>query len=290
MGRFFAAISARSMLYHSRGGVPGIRLHQGVVLVTKRGLKKPVLAYDKKSAAALNACREFLKQAEEFLDGSRPDLPDASPIADARFPRSSILWARCAGVDRFKRDTPFVAARLEDRDRTGEQRSERYFDPWYFVVMLLLELPGGRFRFDGSKNDTYFYLAYAGPVGSEGNYYLRRIVADTSTEEDTRDEGGDSHYDYRRATLKKMAKKVIRQAGQETRSASRDREDAIQFASELFNRQHKAKEEGRPPVLNLNPEKYEALLRQAFKIADRMHEKILALRTSDRSASGMAAE
>jgi hypothetical protein len=137
---------------------------------------------------------------------------------------------------------------------------------------------------------SYYYLAYAGPVGKEGNHYLRRIIADTSSEEDTRDEGQGGHYDYRRATLKKTSKKAIQKAGQETRSISRAREDAIQFAIELFKRQHQAKPKGSPVVLRLSPMSYEDLLRKAFNIADRIHERLSARQTPDRGEIGLAAE
>src|SRR5262249_4251614 len=152
---------------------------------------------------------------------------------------------------------------IEDREGPKKERTERYFDPWYFVIMLLLELPGGRLRYDISKK-KYHYLAYAGPVGKEGNHYLRRIIANTSSRADTREKGEGVHYDYRRATLTKTAKKSIRQAGQETRPTSRVREDAIQFAIELFRRQLKGRDSKAPLVLNLNAKTYEKLLRSAF--------------------------
>src|SRR5262249_47339869 len=103
------------------------------------------------------------------------------------------------------------------------------------------------------------------------------IIANTPSSADTRHSGGkDSYYDYRRATLKQITKRSIQQSGQQTRSTSQGREDAIQFAIELFKRQLKGRKKTTPPVLELNPTRYEELLRDAFDIADRMHVRLLA--------------
>jgi hypothetical protein len=214
----------------------------------------PLLKYDEEAVAALTACREYLEEAKEFLESRREELPDPSDIAEARFPGSAIVKARHQGDDKFNRERPFIAAVIKDRDAQAEQRSERYFDPWYFVTMVLMELPGGRFHFDRSKHGRYFYLAYVGPEAKEGRYSLLRIIANASSSADTRQgRRKDAHYDYRRATLKQTAKKSIRQSGQKTRSSSRGREEAIQFAIELFKRQLKGRGKKTPPVLRLNP-------------------------------------
>jgi hypothetical protein len=160
-------------------------------------------------------------------------------------------------------------------------------DPWYFLVMLLLELPGGRFRFDISKK-IYHYLAYAGS-GREGNYYLRRLICNTSSKADTREQGGeDGHYDYRRIALKPTAKEAIRAAGQETLVYARTREDAIKFALDLFERQLNGRD--KLPVLGLSRDEYEQLLRKAFDVADRMHEEFLARDAAGRDIGKTAAE
>jgi hypothetical protein len=238
------------------------------------------LKYDDKSAAMLGRCRWYLKEAKKFLDGSRTDLPDPSGIVDARFPQTSILMARHTGEDKFGRGTPFIAAFVQDTEQPEKRWPEIYFDPWYFVIVLLLELAGGRFRFDLSKG-KYRYLAYAGPESTEGNHYLRRIIANTPSGADTRQRGVDgSRADYRRVTLKKARKASIRQRGQETRKTSRVREDAIKFAVDVFKRQLKGRGKTTPPVLHLNPDKYEQLLREAFDIADRMHEKLSSQQNS----------
>jgi hypothetical protein len=231
--------------------------------------KATAIAYDATAVAALKACRAYLRDAEEFLEGRCEELPDPSGIAATRFPQSSIVTARHTGEDAFGRGLPFIAAVIEDREHADKERSERYFDPWYFAIMLLLELPGGRFRFDISKR-KYHYLAFAG-TGRSGNFYLRRLICDTSSKADTREKGGEgAHYDYRRITLKPTAKETIRAAGQETLILSRTREDAIQFALELFERQLNGK--SKLPVLDLGRDEYAMLLRSAFDIADRMHE------------------
>jgi hypothetical protein len=121
------------------------------------------------AVAILKACREYLAQADGYLTRVRQSLPDATLLAR---PCGSIIEVRIvAPLD----EPAFVAARIEDRDAPNEIRRERYFDAWYFVVMLLLVLAGGRFRFDRSKYAAYYFLAYAGPIRKNGNHALRRI-------------------------------------------------------------------------------------------------------------------
>lgn len=239
------------------------------------GKKTLILGYGDESIAALEACRTYLEQAIKFLSGKRKNLPDVLAVTETSFPNSSILSARHDNEDKSGSGWPFVACVIADDTAPGKRRSERYFDQWYFVVMRLLELPGGRFRFDRSKKNQYFYLAYAGPQGKEGNHYLRRIIANTPWWSDTREnrrEAG-SHYDYRRAALKRTAKNVVRRLGQETRSFSRERDDAVSFAVALFKRQLKNRRA--LPGLKLTAKEYERLLVLALEIADALHEKLL---------------
>jgi hypothetical protein len=238
------------------------------------------------AAAALKVCREYLKEAQEFAAGHRTQPPDVSKLVSARFPQSSIRAARY-GVDSR---SPYIAAVIEDRDAPEEERSERFFDPWYFVPMLLMELPGGRFRFDRSKGAKYFYLAYAGPDGNEGNHYLRRIIVNTSRLADTRQKARskEAHYDYRRAALKEVDKRVIEAMGQETLSPSRTREDAIKFAIGIFKRQLNSRQ--RLLAVDMSPREYESLLRTAFNVADAIHDKYSASQPAQRVTSSEAAE
>jgi hypothetical protein len=229
-----------------------------------------------------------LKEAAAYVQGKRETLPDASRIVSARFPQTSILDANLVEEARGLR-WPTIEAVIEDRSAsTGEVRSKRYFDPWYFVAMLLMEIPGGRFRFDRSNKQAYFYVAYAGPNGREGNFYLRRIVANTPPWADTR-EGGDkggAHYDYRRPTLKWVLKDVVKAMGQDTRRVSRVRDGVVRFAAQLFHRQmaaHSGKRVTRAskmPGLNLSLAAYEELLGYALYVADAVHEKFSLERRS----------
>jgi hypothetical protein len=234
---------------------------------------------DSKYNITLAYCRDNLKQAEDYIRGDRTELPDPSKIARARFSPTTIGKGRYTGKDRLERGTPFIAAKIHDDSRPLEEGSERYFDPWYFVAMLLLELPAGRFHYDRSKVDrqrgkAYWYLAYIGPFTKEGNHYLRRIIAETSASADTREKkrAKDSHYDYRRATLSPVAKSRVRAMGQETRSLSRTRDDAIKFSIQLFDRQ--IGKGGKLPRLEIDRSQYEVLLRKAFSLADRITEKL----------------
>jgi hypothetical protein len=237
--------------------------------------KVPILNYEEKSVTALKAFREYLKQAEDFV-GGREDLPDASLIVAARFPSSTIHAARHTGPDRFDLGWPFIAAVIEDLTAPDEERRERYIDPWYFVVMLLMELPGGRFAFNHSNKEKFYYLIYVGPRKREQEHFLRRSVTNASSRSDVRQKkkSADSHYDYRRITFVPTPKDDVWDVlGQPTRGRSQTREHAIRFAVELFGRQLNCRDN--LPILDLNQKQYEQLLRGAFAVADRMHEKLV---------------
>jgi hypothetical protein len=234
----------------------------------------PRIEYNAKDVGALKACREYLTQADEWLDGRREELPQLSGVSVARFPLSTIRKARHEGVDRFHLGWPFVAAEMDDLEAPEEKRSERFFDQWYFVVMSIMELPGGRFLFYRSKNNAYYYLVYvgAGPLKWEGRHFLRRIIANPPSGVDVRQSRDkDGHYDYRRITLVPKSKKAVRLLGQKTRALSQTREDAVRFALELFERQSDA--DSRILALDLAQDEYERLLRKALEVADKMHEK-----------------
>lgn len=241
----------------------------------------PLIEYDRPAREAYAACLKYLKQAAAYVQGKRETLPDASPIVSARFPQSSILSASLVEEARGLR-WPTIEAVIHDQSAPpGEVRSKRYFDPWYFVAMLLMEIAGGRFRFDRSNRRQFFYVAYAGPVGREGNFYLRRIIANTPPWADTRDSKGkdDAHYDYRRPTLSWVLKDVVKAMGQDTRRQSRVRDEAVRFAVRLFERQIAAQSGKRVtraskmPGLNISPAAYQELLGYALYVADAMHEK-----------------
>jgi hypothetical protein len=242
----------------------------------------PLIEYDHTAREAFAACLDYLKEAAAYVQGKRETLPDASRIVSARFPQSSIMAANLLEEARGLR-WPAIEAVVEDRSAPpGEVRSNRYFDPWYFVAMLLMEIAGGRFRFDRSNRQRFFYLAYAGPVGREGNFYLRRIIANTPPWADTHEgEGkGGAHYDYRRPTLSWALKDVVKAMGKDTRRISRVREAAVQFAVQLFNRQMVLQSGGKRvtraskmPGLNVSPAAYQELLGYALYVADAVHEK-----------------
>ncbi|MCK1475014.1 hypothetical protein IVB27_09430 [Bradyrhizobium sp. 197] len=238
-----------------------------------------LIEYDQSARETLAACIAYLKEAGAYQQGKRRTLPDASRIVRSRFPASSILQSDLVPEARGL-PLPAVSAVIHDPTaESGKARSNRYFDPWYFVVMLLMEIPGGRFRFDWSKR-KYLYLAYAAPGTKEGNFYLRRIVANTPALADTREQKDGGHYDYRRATLRWVYKDVVRAMGQDTRRKARVRESAIQFAVELFKRQLAAHGKrptraSKMPGLNVTLGGYEELLRYAVDLADAVHERFL---------------
>ncbi|MCK1508399.1 hypothetical protein [Bradyrhizobium sp. 18] len=246
--------------------------------------KQAVIKYGQSAIDALAACIAYLQEAEDYIDGKRASLPNAEPLLEARFPTSTILSA--SAIDRAKGVSwPTISAKISDSVAT----KHRYFDPWYFAVMLLLELPGGRFILAKSKHQEYAYAAYAGQT-VQPNFYLRRIVVNTPSWADTKEgkHSDGAHYDYRRTTLHWISKNAVRTLGKPTRRKSSNRETAVKFAVELFEKQliahHSRNESGRTdklPGLNLAALDYEKLLWVALYIADGMHEKYLRLRAGN---------
>src|SRR6516164_8267307 len=95
--------------------------------------KRIVIKYDEQSVSALRACREYVEQASAFLAG-HGEFPSPLDISTSRFPSSSFERVR-SGKDEIG---SYIAAVIHDRPTTGEGSNERFFDPWYFTVMLLL--------------------------------------------------------------------------------------------------------------------------------------------------------
>jgi hypothetical protein len=219
---------------------------------------------------ALKACQKYEAEAKDWLDGRREELPDPAILISTKFPLSTIPAARCGE----ERGEPFIAAVIKDINAPDEERSERYFDPWYFAAMRLMELSGGRFHFARSKGAKYFYLTYIGPEKKEGNYSLRRMIVNPSPLADIRQTSNadGAHYDYRRSALKATAKSVVRENGQLTRSSSSGRAEAIRFAAELFKVQ--SQDGVLASSLNLRTSEYEQLLQTAFDLADRIHAEL----------------
>ena len=209
----------------------------------------------------------YLDQAEAYRSGIRASLPDAKLLEITetdRVPGGSILNAT-AGEDELG---PFIEVTIEDRDAPDERRTPRYVDPWYFLFMLLAEVAGGRFRFDRSKRQQYYFLTLVGPK-KEGNFSLRRIIANTPQGSDTRQTRGvrHGHYDYRRVTLKPTKKRVVRSEGYKTRSLSRGRDAAIAFVTALLQQQRTG------PSSTIAPGRLDELLNRAIRLADEMQTR-----------------
>lgn len=224
-----------------------------------------------KEHSALRALEQYFCEAIEFLNRKRPHPPDARQFAEHDFSGSTVRETRYFSDG----DLPYVTCVIHDDREPTRTRIERKFDPWYFVALRLLELSGGRIRFDRSKNDQYHYLSFAGPKGKVGNHYLRRAIANTPWWCDTREErrSKDEHYDYRRATFRRAAKWEIIEKGQKTRAASRTRDDAIRFAEMLFKNDRRRDEAWSD--FKFGARKYGKFLRLAFEIADAIHEECL---------------
>ncbi|MDA9539508.1 hypothetical protein ACM41_25755 [Bradyrhizobium sp. CCBAU 21362] len=246
--------------------------------------KQVAIEYDQSAIDALAACMTYLQEAEDYIDGKRAALPDPQRLLQARFPTSTILSA--SAIDRAKGvSSPTISAKIVD----SVAKRHRYFDPWYFVVMLLLELPGGRFILAKSKFQEYAYVAYAGRT-IQPNFYLRRIVVNTPIWADTLEgkHSDGAHYDYRRTTLHWISKDAVRTLGKPTRRKSSNREAAVKFAVDLFEEQviaHHGRNKSGPveklPGLDLTAMDYEKLLWVALYIADGVHEKHLRLRAGN---------
>ena len=217
------------------------------------------------TADLYSACLQYLEGAVSFLNGKRKAAPSPRKIIAARLPHG--VPAREEDGEVLGRRQPTIAADIKD----DEGLHTRYFDPWYFAAMRLMELAGGRFDFDLSKR-KYYYVAYFGPApGKAGKHYMTRVIANTPHWAGTRHaEKKDEHgyRDYRRIALRWRSKADILLHGQETKSHSRERDDAIGFALKLYCR--KGEKDALP-----TPSRFEEVLRAAFDIADAMHEKSL---------------
>jgi hypothetical protein len=206
-----------------------------------------------------------MERASAFLAGLG-EFPSPIHISGSQFPSSSFERVHSAKDEIGS----YIAAMIHDRPSTGEGSNERFFDPWYFTPMLLLELPGAHFKLSWSKRE-YLYITYVARKRSQRPHFLRRIIANPSAYQDVRNiEGvGAGHYDYRRLTLKIVSKGQIQRQGQETRAPSQTREHAIQFALELFD--ERKNDSDSLAVLELDRTEYEQLLRGAFDVADKIY-------------------
>lgn len=202
--------------------------------------------------AIIKNVREYLSQAEEYLNCGRTELPDSNLLL-ACIPTKSILNMKI-GHD----ETGLLAAVTI---KHKEARTPRLFDPWYFVVLLVLEISGARLRFHSNRSDAnaskHFYLAVVAPQKRKGIIRVLRIVANSAVEDITGQLPG-NHRDYRRATLNN------RPWSKGSRPAN-GRQTAIALAIKLF-RQRSA--------CCLTLEEYEQLLHKAFDIADRLHGRL----------------
>lgn len=228
--------------------------------------------HDERIVEALHVCLAYLDQEEAFVQGARETLPDVAPLLTARFPSSKLLSAEYAqSVDGI--EWPTVSVLIED----SKAENPRHFDPWYFVVVLLLELPGGRIVLDRSNNGDWFYAAYAGS-NKRQNINLHRMIANTPIWGDTK-HFDNAHHDCRRIRLYWLCKNLIRKRGQKTRDVSKGREDIIQFALGNFRRelerQYGSQLQDDSVLLStdLTLVDYEMLLRVALHLADSVHEK-----------------
>jgi hypothetical protein len=230
-------------------------------------------------------CAEYIRLADEALERRPFALPDINDLAAIQLPNSGIKSARHTGGDQFRLGWPFVAIQMDD---SRGERTERYVDQSYFVAMQLFAYAGCHLGLMPSKTvkgePPRWYLAYG-----KKEHQLRRIIANTGPGSDTRqkhptanpatDGRSDAHYDYRRVTLTWKPKSEVRAAGHETRSKSRGREEAIIFAVEQFKQKP---EDSRLAEIRkrdaINPSVFEALLREALRVADRMHDAFLEAR------------
>ncbi|QND73998.1 hypothetical protein [Tardiphaga robiniae] len=234
------------------------------------------ISYENESQSVLDACIGYLDGIAKYLSDPQTGLPDPAPLLDARFPTSKIASPAAFSDNELGLDWPTIAATIED----SSTENARLFDPWYFVVLLLLELPGGRIIVHTSNHSKYAYLGYAGSNKSD-HITVRRIVANTPRWADTIEMR--THHDLRRPSLRFVSKDVRTILGFKTRGLSRGRLDAVARALQLFREQLKlhGKVSSRSflPGIELAPNKgmtaanYASLLDAAFHLADAMHEQ-----------------
>jgi hypothetical protein len=214
--------------------------------------------YNETTVRIFAACQQYLRQLSDFLDGSRSELPDASVLCESLIQNGSILEAD------VRENGAAVAVRFAHRPKLNPKaKNPRIFDAWIFCCMLLMEIAGGKFRIHPNRSSAdpakKYYVRYEAPSKQTGGVYLLRIIGDTPVGLATPQLPGD-HHDYRRAGLK--------QDRPFSGYPSLGRVDAIQLAVELF------REHGVTDSLDITPEIFEHVLKGAFELADRMHNKM----------------
>jgi len=243
------------------------------------------LEYGEHQRELLKRINRYLAEVRIELNQGRPlRLPDIGPVIDSVLPPwSGITRARSTGADRFKLGWDFVAATFAQRPNAKEG-SERYFDPLYFVVLLLMTLAGGAFRHKRTKDipgePERWLLEYGGvgPIGTP--HQVLRTINNPRPGREVRQNAhptapkSESHYDLRRLTLYALSKPVIRKAGQLTRTKGlRTQDDAITRATGLFQEQLDLN--GTNMLLDMDAQAYERLLRDALGIADNVYSATL---------------
>jgi hypothetical protein len=92
------------------------------------------------AARFLHNIETFLAQCEAYIQSADPDarLPDPAPLRH-QLPPSGAIEGATPGHDAHG---PYIAVVVDDPADPNRDVTPRLFDPWYFVVIVLLAAAG----------------------------------------------------------------------------------------------------------------------------------------------------
>jgi len=209
-------------------------------------------------AKLVHVIRDTIQEIEAFygdyLFGRRTPMHLATRLCAMVDPRRSFIRAEP------RSDGRVIAAWISHKPKKHPPvENPRLFDLLYFAAMLLMELAGGRFRFDSDLigGKLYFWLRYEAPgdkrTGRRIN--IARIIKNTEAGKET--PFAKDHYSYCWSDLDTAS------ASHRPRHAKFGRPDSIVLARGLY-------EMSQPSALGLSTDAFEELLNDVFRVADRL--------------------
>jgi hypothetical protein len=199
----------------------------------------------------------YLDQADAYTRSD--DALDAALLCRQLPPDGSILDAML-GADTHG---PYIAVRVRDPDDPTRPVTPRLFDPWWFVVIVLLAIAGVPLVWHKKmqKGEPYFRLMCC-TLGDEpqDGIPVTRLIGDTDEGVETR--FGRDHLDIRKAGL------TTRSAHGRPHPPKYGRADILRLAPGLIG--------GAGPLPGLTAAMLRALIDRAIKAADDIHATLHA--------------
>jgi hypothetical protein len=216
-------------------------------------------------------------------------LPDLAAILNARVIGSLIGRARCTGNNHADRG-PFITASFDDPAGLDEKR-EKYFDPWWFPALLLMEVSGAYLVLHRSKDEKrarpessappfgYYYLMVRWR-GDQG-VMLNRIITNVPSRRSAvwKDRWLLKHHyrDYRSEVFTRPTRSEEQGKGLKVHSAATPyggRKKLLDHLPVLFDARVKASEGSTAAIGDMTTQGYMELVHRALKVADRIDAKL----------------